>query len=145
MALDTHRPSTTIDGDTTDACHDLQVALDVDRLADDLREFAEDRNWTQFHNPKNLAMALAGEVGELVAEFQWLTPAESETDQLDAGRRRAIEDEIADVMIYLVRLADRLNVDLAEAVDRKLESNRRRYTVEKSHGSAAKIERTRPA
>lgn len=123
----------------SDSCHDLQVTLDVDQLADVLREFADERNWNQFHTPKNLAMALAGEVGELVAEFQWLTPAGSDPDQLDATKRQAIEDEIADVLIYLVRLADRLNVDLAEAVDRKVEANRQRYTVERSHSSAEKI------
>lgn len=115
------------------------MALDLDQLAEDLRVFAEERNWNQFHLPKNLAMALAGEVGELVAEMQWLTPEQCEPDALDLAKREAIETEIADVLIYLTGLADRLNVNLEIAVARKLDANRARYTIDQCYGSASKV------
>ena len=120
------------------------MTLDLDWLAAELRTFAEERNWNQFHTPKNLVMAMVGEVGELSAEFQWLSPQESEPEQLSDRSRQAIENEIADVMIYLVRLADRLDVDLKQAVEDKLESNRSRYTIANSYGSSAKIEDAPP-
>ena len=110
----------------------------LDELAVRLRGFAAARAWEQFHTPKNLAMALAGEVGELVAELQWLTPEEAEqvmADQEAAARMRA---ELADVTIYLVRLADVLGVDLIEAARVKLMESDSRYDVETYHGSARK-------
>ncbi|MEU4568366.1 nucleotide pyrophosphohydrolase [Micromonospora sp. NPDC023956] len=110
----------------------------IDGLVHALRRFADERDWGQFHTPKNLAMALAGEVGELLAELQWLTPEESArvmTDPEAGGRVRA---EIGDVMIYLVRLADALGVDLVEAATDKLADSARRYPVERARGSAAK-------
>lgn len=110
--------------------------MNIEELRAALRDFAAEREWDAFHTPKNLAMALAGEVGELVAEFQWLTPEESAS--LEPDRRKAVASEMADVLIYLVRLADVLGVDLLDAASSKLESNRRRYGVEWSKGSAAK-------
>jgi NTP pyrophosphatase (non-canonical NTP hydrolase) len=114
---------------------------DLDELTERVRAFAEQRDWGQFHTPKNLAMALAGEVGELLAELQWLTPEESAEvmgkPEL-AGRVRA---EIGDVMIYLVRLADVLGIDLAAAARDKLADSARRYTIEAARGSAEKIRR----
>jgi NTP pyrophosphatase (non-canonical NTP hydrolase) len=110
----------------------------VNALTDALRRFADERDWGQFHTPKNLAMALAGEVGELLAELQWLTPEESArvmTDSEAGGRVRA---EIGDVMIYLTRLADTLGIDLVEAATDKLADSARRYPVDRSRGSAAK-------
>ena len=107
-------------------------------LAVTLRRFAEERDWEQFHSPKNLAMALSVEAAELLEEFQWLTEAQSHAPE--AERRRRIEAELADVLIYLVRLADRLQVDLPAAVARKLESNRRRYPAERVRGRAAKYD-----
>ncbi len=100
---------------------------EFDQLADELREFAKARNWEKFHTPKNLAMALAGEAGELVAEFQWLTSAESEKSSLTAEQRHAIELEIADVQIYLIRLADVLGIDIPAAVRKKIEINESRF------------------
>ena len=100
---------------------------EFDRLADELREFAKARNWEKFHTPKNLAMALAGEAGELVAEFQWLTSAESEKSSLTAEQRLAIELEIADVQIYLIRLADVLGIEIPAAVRKKIEINESRF------------------
>lgn len=106
-------------------------------LADELRAFAAERDWEQFHTPKNLAMALAGEAGELLAEYQWLTPQESLA--LDDQKRQAVADEMGDVLIYLVRLADVAGIDLLEAASAKLQLNRRRYTVEQAKGSAEKM------
>ena len=100
---------------------------EFDRLADELREFAKARNWEKFHTPKNLAMALAGEAGELVAEFQWLTSAESEKSALTDEQRLAIELEIADVQIYLIRLADVLGIDIPAAVRKKIQINETRF------------------
>lgn len=107
-------------------------------LTERVRAFAEEREWQPYHTPKNLAMALAGEVGELLAELQWLTPEQSATvmDDPEAGAR--IRAEMGDVMIYLTRLADVLGVDLVEAALSKLEDSARRYPVETARGSAAK-------
>lgn len=113
-------------------------------LSDRIRLFADERNWQQFHTPKNLAMALAGEVGELLAEFQWLTPEESSQvmGHREAGPR--VQSEIADVMIYLTRLADVLSIDLIEAAHTKLDDSARRYPVESVRGSAAKAKHEHP-
>ncbi|WP_405143460.1 nucleotide pyrophosphohydrolase [Sphaerisporangium sp. NBC_01403] len=108
----------------------------VERLAARLSEFARERDWEQFHTPKNLAMALAGEVGELVAEFQWLTPAEAAN--LDEETLARVRSELGDVTNYLVRLADVLQVDVVEAAHAKLDQNERRYDPELYRGSARK-------
>jgi len=96
-------------------------------LKAEIRAFAVARNWEQFHTPKNLAMAVAGEAGELVAEFQWLTAKESEVDALTPEQLKAISLEIADVQIYLLRLADVLKLDIPTAVRAKLEINEERF------------------
>lgn len=96
-------------------------------LIREIREFADKRDWQKFHTPKNLAMAIAGEAGELAAEFQWLTPEESMQDSLTPDQREAITQEIADVQIYLLRLVDVLGVDLPSAVREKMEFNNRRF------------------
>ena len=92
-----------------------------------IREFAKSRDWEKFHTPKNLAMAIAGESGELAAEFQWLTSDESDLGALSIEKLRAIRLEIADVQIYLLRLADGLEIDLSEAVSEKMELNESRF------------------
>lgn len=114
----------------------MSQSLDLEQLAIYMRQFSADREWDQFHTPKNLAMALSGEVGELVEIFQWLTPEESAS--LDEAARRHTSDELADIIIYLVRLADVLGIDLGEAVDTKKRANEARYTVDASRGSAEK-------
>ncbi|TVR28394.1 MAG: nucleotide pyrophosphohydrolase [Nitriliruptor sp.] len=98
----------------------------MDELRLRLRAFARERDWEQFHTPKNLAMALAGEVGELLEIFQWLTP-EQAAAVMDSGRADDVRDELADVMIYLVRLADILGVGLLEVAQAKLERNHDRF------------------
>jgi dCTP diphosphatase len=101
-----------------------------------LAAFAAARDWEQFHSPKNLAMALSAEVGELVEEFQWLT--EEQSRNLDDARRERVRLELADVFIYLLRLADRLDVDLLRAADDKIAANERKYPAERVRGDARK-------
>ncbi|MBN6052404.1 nucleotide pyrophosphohydrolase [Nonomuraea sp. RK-328] len=108
----------------------------MEELAARLRAFARARDWEQFHTPKNLAMALAGEAGELVAEFQWLTPDESASP--DPATLDRVRGELGDVTAYLVRLADVLGIDLVEAARAKLDENERRYDPELFRGSARK-------
>jgi NTP pyrophosphatase (non-canonical NTP hydrolase) len=96
-------------------------------LAHILQTFARARDWEQYHTPKNLAMALAGETGELLACFQWLTPDESASIMQDPPSAAAVESELADVLQYLIRLADILEVDLAEAVRTKVRLNESRF------------------
>jgi NTP pyrophosphatase (non-canonical NTP hydrolase) len=108
----------------------------LDDLTTRVRQFADERDWQQFHSPKNLASALIVEAAELLEHFQWLTASESES--LDAGKRAEVELEMADVLIYLVRLADRLDVDLVEAAANKLAINARKYPVERAKGSNKK-------
>jgi dCTP diphosphatase len=101
-----------------------------------LAAFAAARDWEQFHSPKNLAMALSVEVAELVEEFQWLS--EPESRELDAERLERVRLELADVFIYLLRLADRLDVDLMRAADDKIALNERKYPAERVRGDARK-------
>ena len=101
-----------------------------------LAAFAAARDWEQFHSPKNLAMALSVEAAELVEEFQWLTEAESKA--LDADRRERVRLELADVFIYLLRLADRLDVDLMRAADDKIAHNERKYPADRVRGDSRK-------
>ncbi|ASY10409.1 nucleotide pyrophosphohydrolase [Candidatus Planktophila lacus] len=100
---------------------------EINQLMAEIRAFADARKWEVFHTPKNLSMAVAGEAGELVAEFQWLTARESERSELSAEKLIDIEMEIADVAMYLLRLADVLNIDLSEAVRKKLAINESRF------------------
>lgn len=100
---------------------------EIEQLKLEIRIFSESRNWEQFHTPKNLSMAVAGEAGELVAEFQWLTADESKLNSLSPEKISSIELEIADIAIYLIRLADVLSVDVAQAVRKKLQINESRF------------------
>ena len=100
---------------------------EIQALKAEIRAFADARDWEQFHTPKNLSMAVAGEAGELVAEFQWLTAEESERTELSAEKLSDIELEIADVAIYLLRLSDVLNVDLPQVIRKKLAINESRF------------------
>jgi dCTP diphosphatase len=108
-------------------------------LRRDLRCFADARDWQQFHTPKNLAMALSVEAAELLECFQWLTPEQSA--RLGAGEQRAVEEEAADVLLYLLRLADVMGIDLLDAAQRKMTLNARKYPVSLSRGSARKYSR----
>lgn len=108
----------------------------LENLQQQLRTFARDRDWEQFHSPKNLAMALSGEVGELLEIFQWLSDAESR--QLNAEQRLRAAEEIADVQLYLLQLVDKLNFDLIEICSQKLQRNAEKYPVEKAKGKSIK-------
>ena len=96
-------------------------------LKEEIRAFADARDWQQFHTPKNLSMAIAGEAGELVAEFQWLTAEQSMLLNMSAEKLSDVELEIADVAIYLIRLADVLGVDVAAVVRKKIAINESRF------------------
>jgi NTP pyrophosphatase (non-canonical NTP hydrolase) len=111
----------------------------LEALRAQLRAFVAERDWDQFHTPKNLAMALVGEAGELVEHFQWLTPEESAN--LPAESRAEVELEIADVLLFLLRLCDKLEVDPLAAAEKKLEMNRKKYPVEKAKGRATKYDK----
>lgn len=108
----------------------------MEALKQALRKFATDRDWDQFHSPKNLAMALSVEVSELVEHFQWMTQAESYVG--DGCQREQIREEIGDILIYLVRLADRLGIDPLQAARDKVDINGRKYPAEAVRGSALK-------
>ena len=109
---------------------------ELDRLAVKLRAFASERDWDKYHSPKNLAMALSVEAGELLECFQWLTQDESKA--LDPAKKAAVSDELADVFSYLLRLADVLQIDVISCADRKIEANAKKYPIEKVRGSAKK-------
>jgi dCTP diphosphatase len=108
----------------------------LQNLRDALRQFAADRDWDQFHSPKNLAIALNVEAAELLEHFQWLSDTESEAIPLE--KRVKVREELADVLLYLIRLADKLDVDLALAAAEKISINAEKYPVHKARGSSKK-------
>lgn len=112
--------------------------MDVDNIQQRLRAFALERDWNQFHTPKNLATALSVEAAELLEIFQWLTDEQSLAITADEKRMAMVSQEIADVMMYLLRLADVLSIDLQQAVDQKLKINAEKYPIEKARGNASK-------
>lgn len=110
----------------------------VPELTTLVRSFAESRDWQQFHTARNLVLALVGETGELAAEFQWLDDDNVSDALQDAVKYAAVGSELADVFIYLLRLADVTGIDLAEELKKKIAINEKRYPVDKAKGSAAK-------
>lgn len=100
--------------------------------------FAQERDWEQFHSPKNLSMALAAEAAELMEHFLWMTPEASRTAVDDSRRRKVIEEELADVVIYALQFANQTGIDLASAITNKMEINARKYPVEKARGRSDK-------
>jgi NTP pyrophosphatase (non-canonical NTP hydrolase) len=109
---------------------------EIGELRDAVRRFAQERDWDQFHSPKNLASALAVEAAELLENFQWLTEAQSAS--LSAEQKARVADEMADVLIYLIRIADKLDVNLLAAARDKLVRNAQKYPVDKARGNAKK-------
>ena len=105
-------------------------------MSDRLQKFVNERDWSQFHSPKNLAMALSVEVSEIIEELQWLTQEQSRN--LPPEKVEKIELEIADVFIYLIMLADKFDIDLIEAAKKKIMINEKKYPVEKSKGNSKK-------
>ncbi len=112
------------------------MSKELEAIKTRLQEFAQARDWDQFHSPKNFAMALIVECAELVEHFQWLTDEQSKN--LSAETLDEVSLEMADIMMYLIRLADKLDVDLLQVVDRKIGLNAIKYPVEKSKGVATK-------
>jgi len=108
----------------------------MNALRDALRRFAAERDWDQFHSPKNLAIALSVEAAELLEHFQWLSEAQSQA--LPPGKMDEVRDEMADVLLYLVRLADKLEVDLLDAAARKIAKNAQKYPAAQVRGSMKK-------
>ncbi len=106
----------------------------LDNLNARLKAFAVSRNWEQFHSPKNLSMALIAECAELVEHFQWLT--EEQSMNLPSEKQEEVALEMADILIFLIRAAERLDIDLIEAAERKIEINESRYPVDKVFGDA---------
>lgn len=108
----------------------------LESLRDRLRDFAKDRDWDQYHTPKNLSMALIAEAAELIEHFQWVNGDQSHI--LENKARLSVEEELADILIYLVRISDKLGIDLYRAVERKLLINEKKYPADKVRGSAKK-------
>jgi dCTP diphosphatase len=117
----------------TATTHDTRALAD---LRDTLRQFAAERDWDQFHSPKNLAAALSVEAAELLERFQWVTEAESRA--LPAAEIARVREEMADVLLYLIRLADKLDVDLLAAARDKIAVNAQKYPADKARGRATK-------
>jgi dCTP diphosphatase len=117
----------------------MTLSVSLDELRAQLRAFVAERDWDQFHNPKNLAMAVVVEAAELAEQFQWLTPGQSEN--LPPETRTAVEMEVADVLLFLLRLCDRLGIDPLTAAQHKLALNAQKYPVEKAKGRATKYDK----
>ncbi|HYA19172.1 MAG TPA: nucleotide pyrophosphohydrolase [Burkholderiales bacterium] len=115
--------------------------MDIRMIQDQLERFAVERDWNKFHSPKNLAMALAGEVGELMEIFQWLTEEQSVKISKDDTQHKAIADELADIAIYTLRLAHKTGVDLETAIWKKIKKNAEKYPIGLSRGNATKYNR----
>ena len=110
--------------------------MDLERIQNRIREFRDARDWMQFHNPKNLAISIVLEATELLEHFQWKTPEESEAHSVTA--KDDVADEIADVCVYLIELADNLGIDLEKAILKKLDKNAAKYPADKAKGNAKK-------
>ena len=111
----------------TDSLQDLRIRIN---------SFVSERDWAQFHTPKNLAMAMIVEAAELVEQFQWDTPADSQ--HLSTEKREAVAHEMADTFVYLLRIAEVLEIDLIQAANEKIDLNAKKYPVDKAKGSNAK-------
>lgn len=110
--------------------------MELEKLKARIREFAEARDWDQFHSPKNLSMALVAEAAELVEQFQWLT--EEQSANLPADKLEEVKNELGDIFIYLIRISDKLGIDLLKATQNKIDINDKKYPADKVRGSAKK-------
>lgn len=110
--------------------------MNIEDIQQILQNFADERDWNQFHSPKNLSMALIAEAAELVEHFQWLT--EEQSSNLQGEKLAEVGEELADIFLYLVRISDRLGIDLTQASLDKIEKNRQKYPAEKVKGSSRK-------
>lgn len=117
--------------------------MNFENIRKRLAEFASERNWDQFHTPKNLSMALSAEAAELLEIFQWLTDEESKQIVNNEKEMALIKQEVADVFIYLTRLADKLGIDIEKAVLDKIDQNEKKYPIELAKGNAIKYNKRR--
>ena len=115
-------------------------SIDTELINKTLNQFIKERDWDQFHSPKNLAMALSVECSELVEQFQWVTERQSEDMVQDPKSRVKMEEEIADIFIYLLRIATKAGIDIQAATLKKIQKNAEKYPVEKAKGSAKKYD-----
>ena len=115
--------------------------MNVEDIKRRIEKFASERDWNQFHSPKNLIMALSSEVGELSDIFQWLNEEQSKKEQISDNNLELAKEEIADILIYLIRISDKLDIDLEKEVFKKIESNEKKYPIDKSKGNAVKYNR----
>jgi NTP pyrophosphatase (non-canonical NTP hydrolase) len=115
---------------------ELKSIDSIDQLRARVNQFVEARDWSQFHSPKNLAMAMIVEAGEVVEHFQWMT--EDESRQLDDAQKEQVGQELSDTFVYLLRIAEVCGIDLIEAANKKIDLNAQKYPVEKAKGSNAK-------
>lgn len=109
---------------------------EIENLLSRIRKFAEERDWEQFHSPKNVSMALAVEAAELLEHFQWLT--EDESRNLDADKKQLVAEEVADVFLYVLRICDEIDIDLVKVANQKIDKNALKYPVEKVKGNSKK-------
>lgn len=116
----------------------MSEILDVEKLKKYLEEYAKERDWEQFHNPKNLAMAMAVETSELLEIFQWLTPEQALKFKHEGENKEKVAHELADIMTYLILISKYLDINLPEAIERKLKHNAEKYPVDKARGNAKK-------
>jgi dCTP diphosphatase len=112
------------------------IEQNINSIKQRIRDIAEARDWDQFHSPKNLTMALSAEVSEIIEHFQWLT--EEQSENLPQNKLKEVETELADTLIYLIRLADKLDIDLLNATLNKIKINEQKYPVDKAKGNAKK-------
>lgn len=110
----------------------------MEEIKNKLQVFAKERNWNKFHSPKNLVMALSGEVGELTEIFQWLDTENSKIENLSKKDIARCKEELADVFLYTIRLADKLNINLIKEANNKIDINHKKYPIELSKGNAIK-------
>ncbi len=112
--------------------------MDLAKIQDYQRKFAKERDWEQFHTPKNLSMALTAEAGELLEIFQWLKPDESDALKKSKDKKLMVSEELADIAYYVIRIADMMEIDLEDAIWAKMRKNAEKYPVELSKGNAKK-------
>ncbi len=122
-------------------CSSFKQNNKLDDLINKLRVFSNERDWDQFHSPKNLIMALTSEVGELSDIFQWLSEEQSKIENIDSKSLEKTKEEIADVFLYILRIADKLNIDLEREAVKKIRINAEKYPIELSKGNSVKYNR----
>jgi len=115
--------------------------MDLNKIKQQLRDFSNERDWDQFHSPKNLTMALAAEAGELLDVFQWLKEEQTKLENIDDKTIDLAKEEIADISYYLIRLSDKLEIDLESVLEKKMIVNSEKYPIHLSKGNSIKYNR----